>query len=173
MSAWLSRLRSARFLIASLAAVALALALLGGLVWRHAADEDNARKDAAARQNTETVALAWRDVAFRLQLSELTSLHRHSSYVHFIALEKRAASPSFGKDFTFHGTHYSWPTNPFSGKPVAVGSSPGDYRLQLTWYGGVDSRRLPDVAKVVGYGHNGKPLVTVTAWGSTTSYPAP
>jgi hypothetical protein len=173
MRAWLSRLRSPRFLITSLALVALALALAGGLVWRHATSSDNARKDAAVRQNTETVALACRSVAFRLQQSELTSLQKRSTYMHFIALEQGAATPSFGTDFTFQGRHYSWPTNPFNGEPVTVGSTPGDYRLQLTWYGGIDPKRLPDVVKVVGYGHDGKPLVTVTAWGSTMSYPAP
>jgi hypothetical protein len=173
MNAWLRQLRSPRFLITSLAVVALALTLAGGLIWRHAAHADHARKDAAVRQNTETIALACRAAALRLQLSGLTSLNKRSSYAHFIALEQGAASPSFGKDFTFQGRHYSWPTNPFDGKPVTVGNAPGDYRLQLTWYGGVDSKGLPDIVKVVGYGHDGKPLVTLTAWSPPTSYPTP
>jgi hypothetical protein len=64
-----------------------------------------------------------------------------------------------GQDFTWRGRSYRWPTNPFTGHPMAEGTGPGDFAVRFTWYGYVSGQ--PDAFELIGFGHDGTPVVTL------------
>ena len=147
-------------------AVVVAAMIVAGssiaLVWFHAsADGRNERRDAVARRNTQIIALAVRAALARPVNAKVRQVPL--DVVQYVTLQSRQPN-RFGSAFTWQGKRYAWPTNPFTGRPVTQGTSPGDVRLGLTWWGSVAARGRPDAVKVTGYAHDGKPSLTTTAW---------
>ena len=154
------RLHRVHVAVAVVALIVIASSL--ALVWLHAsAHTRDQRRDAIVRRNTQIVALAVRAALARPVHAKVREVP--VNVIQYVKLQSKQPD-RFGSTFTWQGKRYAWPTNPFTGRPVAQGTSPGDVRLGLTWWGSVDAQGRPDAVKITGYGHDGQPLVTTTAW---------
>ena len=136
-----------------------------------ALNAENARKDAAVRRATAVVALAIKadlpSLKARLYKASLPP-NENGYYRWFVAVTSHELG-RVGADFKWEGKTYRWPTNPFSGRPVKAGTGPGDFSCRFTWWGNVQG--FPNRITITGYGHDGKPVVTLAASLSSAPYP--
>jgi hypothetical protein len=59
----------------------------------------------------------------------------------------------------------TWPTNPFTGKPMAPGTGPGDYTFAPTHWDAVGETFTSYL--LAGFGAGGKPVVRIDGWASS------
>ena len=153
------RLHRVHFAVAVVALIVIASCLS---VWLHASSHArNQRRDAVVRRNTQIVALAVRAALARPVNAKVREVPLN--VILYVKLHSKQLN-RFGSAFTWQRKRYAWPTNPFTGRAVAQGTSPGDVRLDLIWWGSVDTQGRPDAVRVTGYGHDGQPLMTTRAW---------
>ena len=161
----MDRSRRVALVVAPACVVALAAAVLL-LVWHEHRVEQ--RREAEVRRALPVVEAAIHAALEKDAQARITeelqrgAVDDPSAYRQFIVVDRPGALRSFrwGQDFTWHGEHYSWPINPFTGHPMLAGMGPGDFSVRFIWYGCRSGP--PDAFGLTGYGADGEPLITLT-----------
>lgn len=134
------------------------------VVHARSAAADTAHKEAAVRRAMPIIKLAleaslsqWSSAAQTAHLTREANLGEGNRVYTFWS--NPFPPNQFGHDFTWQGTDYRWPTNPFTNRPMTEGTGPGDLSFTLTWWGNLSG--APDAFTVMGRGGDGKPIITL------------